>query len=98
MKWLKSLLLILTLILFAVLAALSVNQDEITLRFAIWETPLAISIFWWLLAAFVIGVVFGVLASLWAGFQRRLETRRLRQSLAQANAELNRLRDLTIQG
>lgn len=98
MKWLKTTLLVLAMVLAMMLAALSVNQDAITLRFAIWETPFVLSIFWWLLAAFVLGVVFGMFWGLLAGMQRRMENRRLRQSLEQANAELNRLRDLSLSG
>ena len=98
MKWLKSLVLVLVLLTLGVFGALSVNQQEIVLRFAIWQTPFPLSIFWWLLAALVIGVVLGLLAGVWAGLKRRMENRRLRQSLARAEAELDRLRDLSVSG
>ncbi len=98
MKWLKTLVLVLVLLTLGVFAALFQNQQEIVLRFAIWQTPFTLSVFWWLLAALVIGVMLGMLAGLWAGLKRRMENRRLRQSLARAEAELDRLRDLSIQG
>ena len=98
MKWLKTLVLILAMLMVGAIAALSVNQQEIELSFAIWQTPFALSIFWWLLAAFLIGVSFGVFNGIWAGTKRRLELRKLRRDLAQATAEVERLRDVTLQG
>ncbi|MFT7652152.1 MAG: putative integral membrane protein [Limisphaerales bacterium] len=98
MKWLKTLVLILAMLLLGVGAALSQNQQEIHLAFAIWKTPFPLSVFWWLLAAFVIGVSFAVLTGLWASTKRRLELRKLRRELAQATAEIERLRDVTLQG
>ncbi len=98
MRRLKSLVLVLAMVIAGVLAALSVNQEEIGLTYAIWRTPIELSIFWWLLITFVIGVTFGWLSALWVSIKRRLENRKLRQSLAQANAEVERLRDVTLQG
>ncbi len=98
MGWLKTLTLISTMLIAGVLAALSVNQHEIALNFAVWQTPFTLSIFWWLLIAFLIGLFVGLLNAAWVGLKRRLENRRLRQSLAQANAELERLRNVTIDG
>ena len=98
MRWLKSLALILTLIVAGVLAALSVNQHEIALTFAIWQTPFVLSMFWWLLAAFLLGLFVGMVNAAWIGIRRRLEVRRLRVALEQANAELERLRSVTIEG
>ena len=98
MKWIKTLVLILTMLTVGLIAALAQNQTEVKLSFAIWETPFPLSIFWWMLAAMVFGVVVGVVYSMWASIKRRLELRKLRQSLAQANAELERLRNLTLQG
>ena len=85
------------MILVFLLAALAVNQTEITLTFAVWETPFALSMFWWLFAAFLIGLLFGLLNALWVNFKQRLQVRKLRQSLDRATAELERLRALTVQ-
>ncbi|MEQ8689400.1 MAG: LapA family protein [Pseudomonadales bacterium] len=98
MNWLKTLVLVVAMLIVGSLAALSVNQQEIVLSFAIWQTPFALSMFWWLLAAFLIGLLFGTLASLWTGAKRRLELRKLRKTVAQSNAELERLRDITLKG
>ena len=98
MKWLKTLVLIMAMLLAFVLAALAVNQQEITLTFAVWETPFALSMFWWLLMAFLVGLLFGLLNAVWVNFRRRMEVRKLRQSLAQTTAEVERLRSLGVQG
>ena len=98
MKWLKTLVLIMAMLLAFVLAALAVNQQEITLTFAVWETPFALSMFWWLLIAFLVGLLFGLLNAVWVNFRRRMEVRKLRQSLAQTTAEVERLRSLGVQG
>lgn len=98
MRWLRSIALILTLIVAGSLAALSVNQHEIALTFAIWQTPFVLSMFWWLLAAFLLGLFVGMVNAAWIGIRRRLEVRRLRVALEQANAELERLRSVTIEG
>lgn len=97
MKWLKTLVLLAAMLIAFTLAALAVNQQEITLTFAVWETPFALSMFWWLLAAFLIGLSFGLLNALWVNVKQRMQLRKLRQSLAQSNAELERLRTLTVQ-
>ena len=63
------------------LAALSVNQEEIVLRFAIWETPFQISVYWWLLAAFGFGVFTGLLNTFFINIRLRLENRRMKRAL-----------------
>ena len=85
------------MILAFLLAALSVNHQEVTLTFAVWETPRPLSMFWWLFAAFLIGLFFGLLNALWVNLKQRLQVRKLRQSLDRATAELERLRALTVQ-
>ena len=93
-QWLKTLALIVTLLLAGMMGALAVNQEQVALSFAIWTTPFELEIFWWLLAAFLVGLLVGLINASWVGLKRRVENRRLRQSLDQANAELNRLRSL----
>ena len=95
MKWLKTLVAILALLLAFVLAALMVNQTEVALTFAYWQTPFMLSIFWWLLAAFLIGLFFGLLNALWVNVKHRLANKKLTQALAKSNAELERLRSVT---
>lgn len=97
MRWLKTAALVLTMLIAGTLAALTVNQHEIALTFAIWQTPFVLSMFWWLLAAFLVGLFVGLLNAGWVGLKHRMENRRLRQSLDQANTELERLRSVTIE-
>jgi len=97
MKWLKSIVLAAAMLLAFALAALAVNQQELTLSFAIWETPFALSMFWWLFAAFLVGLSFGLLNAIWLNVKHRLQLRQLRQNLANTTAELERLRSLTVQ-
>jgi uncharacterized membrane protein YciS (DUF1049 family) len=97
MKWLKTIVLIFAMIIAFLLATLAVNQQEMALTFAVWETPFTLSMFWWLLAAFLIGLTFGLSNALWMNLKARMQARKLKQSLAQAESELARLRSLTVQ-
>jgi len=58
-----------------------VNQEEIALRFAIWTTPFEISVYWWLLVAFGLGVFTGFLNSFFVNIRLRIENRRIKKSL-----------------
>ncbi|NOX52751.1 MAG: LapA family protein [Gammaproteobacteria bacterium] len=98
MKWLKSLTLVIAMLLAFAVAALAANQEELALTFAYWQTPFTLSMFWWLLAAFLVGLFFGLLNAGWMSIKYRLENRKLRQSLAQSSAEVERLRITSIQG
>ena len=97
MKWLKTIVLIFAMLIAFLLATLAVNQQEMALTFAVWETPFKLSMFWWLLAAFLIGLSFGLSNALWMNVKARLQTRKLKQSLAPTESELERLRSLTVQ-
>ncbi len=97
MNWLRNLVVLAAALIAFLGAALAVNQQQISLNFAIWETPFALSVFWWLLAAFALGLLFGLLNAIWVNVRHRLQNRKLRQSLAQANAELERLRSLSVE-
>ncbi len=67
-------ILIIGLLFFSAIAA---NQEEITLRFAVWETPFKISVYWWLLMAFGLGIFIGLLNTLFVNVRLRSENRRL---------------------
>ena len=71
-------ILIIGLLFFSAIAA---NQEEITLRFAVWETPFKISVYWWLLIAFGFGIFIGLLNTLFVNTRLRLENRRLRKQM-----------------
>ena len=97
MKWIKTLALLAAMLLAFLFAALFVNQQEMALTFAVWETPFALSMFWWLLAAFILGLGFGLLNGAWMNVRHRLRNRRLQQELSSSTAELERMRSLTVQ-
>ena len=67
-------ILIIGLLFFSAIAA---NQEEITLRLAVWETPFKISVYWWLLMAFGLGIFIGLLNTLFVNVRLRSENRRL---------------------
>ena len=91
MKWIRTLVALITLLVAFVLAVLAVRQPEVALNFVYWQTPFAISVFWWLLIAFVLGVLLGVINTAWVATKHRLANRRLQRELAQQQAELERL-------
>lgn len=77
-------------------ALLAVNQSQIALRFLNWQTP-ELSVFWWLLAAFVLGILLASLGCMLVSVRARLRQRQLRKELEAAQRELEKLRNLTLQ-
>jgi len=69
------------------LAALAVNQEPVALQFLTWQTPV-ISVFWWLLAAFLVGLLLGLLGVGLATARLSLRNRRLAKQLATAEKQL----------
>ena len=97
MRALKVFILVAVLLTFFIGAALSSDQPQVALSFAIWKTPFVLSMFWWLLAATVIGLLLGLLIGAWINVKRRLANRKLRASLAEATTELEKLRTFASQ-
>ena len=62
-------------------SAIAANQEEISLRFAVWETPFKISVYWWLLIAFGLGIFIGLLNTFFVNAGLRLENKRLHKKL-----------------
>lgn len=78
-RWLFRLLL---LVIFVVaLLAASDNSQEARLGFLGYETP-EWPLSWWILAAFVVGVLFGVLLNTWSNTKLRLKARQARRRSA----------------
>ena len=96
MAWLLKLLLAVLAVLVFLLAALAVNQQEITLQFLRWQTP-TLSVFWWLLGAFGGGLLLGLLGITVVSTRQRLKNRSLAKRLAQAEDELHQVRNMTLQ-
>ena len=87
----------LAMLLAFTFAALFVNQQEMPLSFAVWETPFSLSMFWWLLLAFILGLVFGLLNGIWINVKQRMKNRKLQQALNSSEQELERLKSLAVQ-
>ena len=96
MAWLLRLLVALLALLAFLLAALAVNQQEITLQFLRWQTP-TLSVFCWLLGAFGGGLLLGLLGITVVSARARLHNRSLAKRLAQAETELRQVRNMTLQ-
>tara|TARA_A100001037_G_scaffold286478_2_gene294908 strand:+ start:490 stop:780 length:291 start_codon:yes stop_codon:yes gene_type:complete len=63
MKHLVRIVWVVFILLTFVIAVLAVNQDQISLKFLSWST-VSVSAFWWLLAAFSVGFISGLLSML----------------------------------
>lgn len=83
-------------ILLFCFALLAVNQSQVTLRFLKWHTP-EVSVFWWMLLAFLLGAFVSVLGCGLASLRLRLRQRALNRELDAARRELEKLRNLTLQ-
>jgi len=91
MRFLTKLIwIILGLVLFC-FAMLAVNQEHVALRFLVWETP-EHSLFWWLLLAFVLGLLVGSVSVGIVALKHRLHERALGKQLARSQQETTRLK------
>ena len=91
LRYLRRVLIGIALLLVALLAALAVNQEPVSLRFLVWSTP-QWSVFWWLFIAFAAGGVLGHVLAMFSTVPIRLERRRLHKSLVSAEQELSILK------
>ncbi len=89
MSWLGRLFWVVLAVLVFLFAVLAVNQEPVSLRFVTWQTP-ELSVFWWLLAAFLAGASLGIIGIAWSTTRLRLRNRRLGKELKQAEQALNR--------
>ena len=86
----RTLFLLIALIVFVLaLLAAADNSAEVALRFLDYETPVW-PVSWWLLAAFVIGVLFGVLLNVVSNTRLRMDVRRANKTAAGRTEELDR--------
>ena len=90
MKTLKGIIfkLIAFMVFFIALLAASDNSEEVSLTFLQYSTPLW-PISWWVLAAFVIGVVFASVINSWNNTQLKLAARKANTQVKQTNRELD---------
>ena len=95
MTWLSRLLWTVAALLVFFFAALAVNQDHIALEFLMWRTP-TVSVFWWLLAAFGLGLLLGLLGITVLTTRFGFRIRSLRKRLKESESELHRVRNMTL--
>ncbi len=93
-KWLFRLILLVVFIL-AMLAA-SDNSTQVPLTFLEYTTPVW-PISWWILGAFVIGVLFGTVLNTWSNTKLRLNARSANKEVAKVNRTLEKTSDDTPQ-
>ena len=77
--------------LVAVIAVLAVvdNRSRVALHFLNWTTP-EVSLYWWLVGAFALGVTVGWLGAGVQILRVRAGTRQLKRELSRSQAELER--------
>ena len=92
MTWLRRALVVLLALVLFLFAVVAVNQEQISLKFLAWQTP-ALSVFWWLLVALLLGLLLGLVAAVGMAAKRAMRNRRLAKELQGANEELQRLRE-----
>ena len=95
MAWLSRFFWAAVALLVFFFAALAVNQEHIALEFIVWETP-RISVFWWLLAAFALGLLLGLLGITVLSTRFRFRNRALSKRLEESERELRRVRNMTL--
>jgi uncharacterized integral membrane protein len=91
MSWLGKLFWAVLAVGVFLFAALAVNQDKIALQFVVWRTP-EWSVFWWLLLAFLLGLLLGLLGIVWSTARLSLRNRRVTRRLNDAERELASIR------
>ncbi len=87
-KWLF-IFVMLAVFIVALLAAAD-NSEEVALKFMDFETPVW-PISWWILTAFVIGVLFGNLLNVVSNTRLRMNARRANKMAAARTQELDRM-------
>lgn len=95
MSWLARVFWAVLAIILFFLAALAVNQDPVALHFLTWQSP-EWSVFWWLLAAFLLGLLLGLLGITVLTTRLSLKNRKLSKQLGQAEQELHKVRNLAL--
>ena len=87
---------LLTWILVLIVAAIALlaaadNSEAVALKFLDWEST-ALPVSWWMLAAFIIGVLFGLVLNLVSNTRLRLNARRANKEAAGRTRELDQMK------
>lgn len=91
MNFIKSLLfwLVAIIVFFVALLAAVDNSDAVALTFLDWSTP-AVPVSWWVLAAFITGVVFTSMVNTWSNTRLRLKARQANKQVSKINQSLDK--------
>jgi putative membrane protein len=91
MNFIKSLLFwfVAIIVFFVALLAAVDNSDAVALTFLDWSTP-AVPVSWWVLAAFIIGVVFTLMVNTWSNTRLRLKARQANKQVSKINESLDK--------
>ena len=95
MSWLARLFWAVLALMVFFFAVLAVNQDKVALQFVTWRTP-EVSVFWWILIAFALGLLLGLLGITVSTMRLSLRNRRLSKQLGSAESELTRIRNISV--
>ncbi len=92
MKFIKNLVLwlVLLLVFIVVILAAADNSEDVVLTFLDYSTP-AWPISWWVLIAFVSGVVVTSLLNFWLNTSLRLAARKARNQVQKVNKNLDKV-------
>ncbi len=92
-KFLKSLLFwaVAVILFFVALLLAADNSEEVALTFLEYATP-QWPISWWVLASFVLGVVFTSLLNIWSNSALRLAARKANSQVKKTNQTLDKVR------
>ncbi|MBO6556964.1 MAG: LapA family protein [Pseudomonadales bacterium] len=90
MNFIKRTFLMLIALIAAVVALLAAadNSDEVALKFLDYQSPVW-PISWWILTAFVIGVLFGTVLNLVSNTRLRMDVRKANKTAAGRTKELD---------
>ncbi len=91
MRWISRFFWLLFLLVVFLFTVLTVNQQEVSLEFLRWRTP-ELSVFWWLMIAFAIGLVLGFAVASVSTVKHLLRERKLSKTVDARDRELESLR------
>lgn len=93
MNFIKRTVFILVALVAAAVALLAAadNSDEVTLKFLEWQSPVW-PISWWILTAFVVGVLFGTALNLVSNTRLRMNVRKANKTAAGRTRELDQVK------
>jgi len=91
MKLIKTLLfLIIAIVLFFVVFLAAVdNSAAVALTFLDWSTP-EVPVSWWVLAAFLLGVLCTAIVNAWSNAKLRLQARQANKKVTKINQDLDK--------